>query len=130
MKKGKRAIAKKKPTILIVEDENIIALDLQNTIEGLGWKVCAITPEGKESIRLAEMFYPDLILMDIRLKGEMNGIEAAAVIRRDLNIPILYLTAHGDDDKKFSSITKNEASFVPKPFSEQELRSKMIKILS
>jgi len=130
MKKGKKAITKKKPIILIVEDENIIALDLQNTIKALGWKVCAITSEGEESIRLAERCRPDLVLMDIRLKGEMNGVEAAAVIRNNLNIPILYLTAHGDDDKRFSFITKKGASFVPKPFSEQELRNKMTKMLS
>jgi DNA-binding response OmpR family regulator len=125
-----KTILKKSPNILIVEDENIIALDIQNTIEDFGWKVCAITSRGEESIRLAAKFRPDLVLMDIRLKGKMNGTAAAKIIRETLNIPIIYLTAYRDKEKNIQMIQNSLSGYIQKPFSQNELYSKMKEILS
>ncbi|MCK4337132.1 MAG: response regulator [Candidatus Aminicenantes bacterium] len=125
-----KTILKKSPNILIVEDENIIALDIQNTIEDFGWKVCAITSKGEESIRMAEKFRPDLVLMDIRLKGKMNGTAAAKIISDTLNIPIIYLTAYRDKEKKVQMIQNSLSGYIQKPFSQNELHSKMKEILS
>jgi DNA-binding response OmpR family regulator len=127
---GKKPILKKSPNILIVEDEKIIALDIQNTIKDFGWKVCAIASRGEESIRMAAKFRPDLVLMDIRLKGKMNGTTAAQIIRDTLYIPIIYLTAYRDKEKKIQIIQNSLSGYIQKPFSQNELYAKMKKILS
>ena len=83
--------------ILIVEDEGIIAKDIQNTLEGLGYAVLAVASSGKEAIKKAAEALPDLVLMDIVLEGYMDGVEAAERIRDRLDIPVVYLTAYSDN---------------------------------
>ena len=79
-----------KPRILVVEDDRIIARSLRLILEQLGYEVTALASTGQAAIREAEETKPDLILMDIVLDGEMDGIEAARVIRSHLSIPIIY----------------------------------------
>jgi CheY-like chemotaxis protein len=83
-------------TILIVEDEVIVATDLSRKLERLGYEVCGTAMEGEEAVALASSLRPHLVLMDIRLEGSMDGIEAARAICRNLDVPIVYLTAHSD----------------------------------
>lgn len=80
--------------ILIVEDENIIALNIKKKLKSFGYSIPAIASTGEEALKLTEIILPDLILMDIMLKGEMNGVEAAEQIRKRFDIPIIYLTAY------------------------------------
>ena len=83
--------------IMIVEDEEIVAADIQTSIEKMGYAVCAMASSGLEAITKADSTRPDLILMDIVLKGSMDGIEAATWIKELYKIPVVYLTAFGDD---------------------------------
>src|SRR5262245_42197697 len=84
------------PRILVVEDERLVAQDLQRHLHRLGFTVCGIATSGPEAIALAAQTHPDLILMDIVLDGPMDGIEAAAQIRAHAAIPVIYLSAHAD----------------------------------
>jgi len=79
--------------ILVVEDENIVALDIENRLKGLGFIVLPVISSGEEAVEKAYEYKPDLVLMDILLKGKINGIDAAKKIVGTLKIPIIYLTA-------------------------------------
>ncbi|HUV50434.1 MAG TPA: response regulator [Anaerolineae bacterium] len=107
--------------ILIVEDEGIIANDIQNTLEGLGYAVIAIASSGKEAIKKAVEMLPDLVLMDIVLEGLMDGVEAAERIMDRLDIPVVYLTAYADDKTLQRAKITEPYGYILKPFSEREL---------
>ena len=113
------------PKILVVEDEPIIALDLQVILESFGFDVCGPVPSGEESIKAASFFRPDVVLMDVKLKGKMSGLDAARIINTHLHIPIIYLTAYGDDMtvKEASEITS--FGYIRKPFVENEVEEKI-----
>ncbi len=83
--------------ILVVEDEGIIAKDIQNTLSLLGYSVVGIASSGEEAVKTAMETHPDLVLMDIVLEGAMNGVKAAEQIRDRSDIPVIYLTAYSDD---------------------------------
>jgi CheY-like chemotaxis protein len=85
-----------KANILIVEDEQIIALDIQNSLEDSGYVVVGRADRGDDAIKKTGELQPDLILMDINIKGEMDGIEAAERIRTQFNLPVIFLTAFSD----------------------------------
>jgi PAS domain S-box-containing protein len=112
-----------KARIMVVEDEGIIAQDIKNCLENLGYIVPDVVYTGTEAIEKAAVLQPDLILMDIVLKGDIDGIETASEIRKRLNIPIVYLTAYEDDKTlKRARVTQPEA-YILKPFEERYLRS-------
>lgn len=110
-----------KEKILVVEDERIIACDIKHCLENSGYIVPAIIAHGEKAISQIEEFQPDLVLMDMMLKGEMNGIETAEIIINTFNIPVVFLTAHSDE----STIKKAKATqpfgYVLKPFEETQL---------
>jgi len=110
-------------SILIVEDNNIVMLELKDRLEETGYNVVGYAPSGVEAIKKAEESHPDLIMMDIRLKGEMDGIDAAARIKNELDIPVIYLTAHTDDDTLQRAKITEPYGYVIKPFEERELFS-------
>ena len=84
--------------ILIVEDERITAEDLAEVLKDLGYQVSAVVSSGEEAICEAERNRPDLVLMDIRIKGDMDGAETARILRERFDVPVVYLTAHADRD--------------------------------
>jgi len=86
-----------KSKIMIVEDEYIILADLRERVEDLGYQVCCQAASGEEAVRLAKQEKPDSILMDVALCGRIDGIEAAILIRANLDIPIIFLTAYMDE---------------------------------
>src|SRR5512141_2743958 len=86
----------KKAQILVVEDEYIIAENLRENLESLGYSVSDIASSAIEAIEKAEELQPDIVLMDIRLQGEMDGIQAAEQIWNRLQIPVIYITGHSD----------------------------------
>jgi CheY-like chemotaxis protein len=109
--------------ILIVEDEGIVATDLESTLQKLGYDVVGIAATGQEAITLAENSAPDLVLMDIRLKGNIDGIEAAEQITASLNVPITFLTAYADEATVERAKTTMPYGYILKPFQEGDIRS-------
>ena len=117
--------------ILVVEDENIIALEIMNRLENLGYEVPAIVSSGESAIEKTEEFSPDIILMDIRLRGKCDGIEAAKKIKEKFQTPIIYLTAYADDStiKRAQKVSEN-VIYLVKPFSEDEIKAAIKKALN
>jgi len=109
--------------IIVAEDESIIAIDIAKTLENLGYNVLGTARTGKDSINLARIFKPDLVLMDIILDDKMSGIEAAEIIMNELNIPVVYLTALADDETIQNAKITEPFGFVIKPFDERTLHS-------
>ncbi len=111
----------KSAKILVVEDETIVAKDLQKCLTKCGYHVPIIASSGEEAINKAAEICPDLVLIDIRLKGDMDGIEAAREIYNRFKIPVIYLTAYEDDSKLERVKLTEPFSYLLKPFKEREL---------
>lgn len=117
--------------ILVVEDERITAEDIKSGLENAGYKVPALVSSGKDAVELAGELKPDLVLMDIKLKGKMDGIEAAGKIKLLYDIPVIYLTAYSDEytverakvTEPSGYVLKEENGLVKKPFEESELHT-------
>jgi len=107
--------------IMIVEDERIVARDIQHGLENQGFSVSTIVSSGEEAVNRAEEYNPDIILMDIRLKGPMDGIEAANQIRQRADIPVIYLTAFANNETLARAKITEPFGYIIKPFSEKEL---------
>jgi len=107
--------------ILIVEDESIVAKDVKNMLEKIGYYVPAVVSSGEKAIQKAEEAQPDLVLMDIMLKGDIDGVEAAEEIRNRFGIPVVYLTAYADDDTMRRAKITEPYGYILKPFQEREL---------
>ncbi len=109
--------------ILVVEDESIVAMDIKHRLENMGYIVPAITSSGEEAVEKASETDPDLILMDIVLKGEIDGIEAAQQIKENLDVPIVYLTAYSDERTLKRAKITGPFGYIIKPFEDRELHS-------
>lgn len=107
--------------ILVVEDESIVALDIQNRLKQLGYIVPGFVGSAEEAIAKAAELRPDLVLMDIKLRGEMDGIEAAQRIKDQFGIPSIYLTAFADDNTLRRARETEPLGYLVKPFDEREL---------
>jgi DNA-binding NarL/FixJ family response regulator len=101
--------------LMLVEDEFVFAMELKHHLHKLGYTVAAIADKGTEAVQKAVEFLPDLILMDISLVGPMNGIEAAAEIRKTHAIPMIFMTAHTDDVTVRNALTQEPFGYLPKP---------------
>ncbi|MBM3925448.1 MAG: response regulator [SAR202 cluster bacterium] len=113
------------PRILIVEDERITALDIRSKLHRFGFRDTTIVASGEEAIKKAEQTKPSLVLMDIVLQGEMDGIDAAAHIQSHLGIPVIFLTAYGDAataSRAMRVLRYKSVRFITKPFDEESLR--------
>jgi PAS domain S-box-containing protein len=108
--------------IMIVEDEKIVATDIKKGIEKMGYSVCATVSSGIDAIKKVEAERPDIILMDIVLKGKMDGIEAASIIRDLYKIPVVYLTAFGEDSILQRAKVTEPYGYIIKPFREKDLQ--------
>jgi PAS domain S-box-containing protein len=106
---------------MIVEDQNIVARDLRSALMGMGYHVPAVASSGEEAIEWAEAHRPDLVLMDVVLQGDIDGIEAAARIRERFDIPVIYLTAYADHDTLERAKRTEPLGYVMKPFEETDL---------
>jgi len=111
------------PRALIVEDEILIAEELRERLSRLGFSVIAAVDTADEGIAIATRERPDLVVMDIRLKGEKDGIQAAGEIRAQVDVPIVYLTAHSDRLTVERAKATEHDGFILKPFQRRELQT-------
>ncbi|MGD1005588.1 MAG: response regulator [Methanoregulaceae archaeon] len=109
--------------ILIVEDEGVVALSLQSVLTKMGYQISGMAITGPEAIKMAAEQKPDVILMDIHLKGDMDGIQATEKINEFSDVPIIFLTAYADDETVKRAIKTRSHSYLVKPFNSRELYS-------
>lgn len=109
--------------ILIVEDEMVISMELAQTLKRLGYGIAGQVTRGEDAIQKTGMVRPDLVLMDIMLQGEMDGIEAADRIHDLYDIPVVFLTAHSDEATLQRAIAVQPSGYLIKPFRDRELYS-------
>lgn len=110
-------------TILVVEDEWAIAREIQKRLTGLGYDVPATAASADEAIKLVSERCPDLVIMDIRIQGERDGIEVADLIRRRFDVPVVYMTAFADDETLARAKITEPLGYLVKPFRPDELKS-------
>ena len=113
----------KKKSIVVVEDEGIVALDIQKILEDMGYDVPAIINSGEKAIKKVEEIKPDLVLMDIMLSGKVDGIDVANEITSCFHIPVVYLTAYGSDKLLNRAKVTEPFGYIMKPFKERELKA-------
>ncbi len=109
--------------ILVVEDQRLIAADLENTLKKLGYGGVGNMSSGEDAIRACDELRPELVLMDVRLREEMDGIQAAEIIRDRFHVPVVYLTAYADEDTILRAKKTAPFGYLVKPFNERELRA-------
>lgn len=109
--------------IVIVEDEMITSMEIQDKLERLGCKIVGVVVSGEESLRVVEEVRPDLVLMDIGLKGEMDGIEAARLIRERWGIPVIFISAYSDDLTMQKARATDPYIYLVKPFTDKGLET-------
>ena len=109
--------------VLVVEDESIVSKDIQLSLKKLGYNVVGAADTGEKAIELAREFQPDIALMDIMLKGDMNGVEAADVLRNELYIPVIFLTAYADEGTLTKAKVTEPYGYIIKPFKEIDLHT-------
>jgi two-component system, LytTR family, response regulator LytT len=112
-----------KLNIFIVEDESIVAKDIQNSLVKLGYNVVGIANNGKEAIEKITELSPDLVLMDIMIKGSMTGIEVSEKIKETISIPVIFLTAYADESTLSRAKITEPYGYILKPFKEIDLHS-------
>ncbi len=108
--------------ILIVEDEMIIAANISLQLSALGYEVTGIISRGEEALEHVKQNKPDIVLMDIQLKGELDGIETVRLIHQERDIPVIYLTANADDDHFSKAKGTHPFAFISKPFKKLDLQ--------
>lgn len=109
--------------ILIVEDESIIALDIEQSLINFGYTVVAIANSAEAAFDAIQHGKPDLVLMDVRIQGQQDGIQTAILIQSQFNLPIVYLTAHADEDTLQRIKHTQPCGYVLKPFQEVDLHA-------
>jgi two-component system cell cycle sensor histidine kinase/response regulator CckA len=110
-------------TVLVVEDERVVAKDLQQTLVQLGYRVPVTVASAEDALRAAARECPDLVLMDIRIRGDLDGIETAKILKRRFDVPVVYLTAYADSETVARAKATEPHGYLLKPVKLEELRS-------
>ena len=108
--------------VLLVEDDNIIAKIEEWRLKNLGYTICGRATTGAEAMELVIRNKPDIVLMDINIQGEIDGIETAKMIKKGFNIPVIYVTSHSDGATLDRAKETNPDGFIVKPFEDNDLR--------
>jgi len=111
-----------KPKVLIVEDDNVILSIERWRLSNLGYEICGSAGTGAEAMECVAKMQPDIVLMDITLKGAMDGIEAAGQIKKNFNIPVIFVSSHTDGEIIARAKAVNPDGFIKKPFNDDDLR--------
>ena len=121
--KHKKGVIMAEGRILVVEDEHIVAMGIKKMLKSLGYTVTGVASSGEDAISKAESTFPDVVLMDIMLKGDMDGVEAAREIRERFDVPVVYLTAYSDNNILERAKITEPFGYIIKPFDEKDLYS-------
>ena len=108
--------------VLLVEDDNIIAKVAEWRLKNLGYKMCGRASTGGEAMEIIARNKPDIVLMDINIKGDIDGIETAKLIKKDYDIPVVYVTSHSDGPTLERAKETRPDGFIMKPFEDNDLR--------
>jgi PAS domain S-box-containing protein len=119
----------KRARIIVVEDDRVVARDIAAQLERMGHVILATLPRGEDAVALAMQERPDLVLMDIRLDGRIDGIEAARAIREHCRIPVIFLTAYADDQTLERAAGTEASGYLLKPLDESQLRTSIEMVL-
>ncbi len=111
------------PRILVVDDEVIISMQIEERLNSMGYDVVGRATSGREAVDKSRELNPDLVLMDIVMPGEMDGIEASRAIKVDLEIPVVFLTAYADDENIMRAKATEPFGYIIKPFQEREVKA-------
>ena len=114
--------------ILVVDDEVIIAMNVTLVLKEIGFEVPALAHSAIEAMEMARVHRPDLILMDINLKGAGDGIEAAEEIRNTLGIPVIFLTAYSDSENQKRASAASPLGYIFKPVTDHELKNAVMEV--
>jgi signal transduction histidine kinase len=117
------AAAVTRPQVLVVEDELVVARDIEQQLADLGYHCVGLCTRGEQAVQMASTLRPDLVLMDIQLAGPMDGIEAASAIRADIGSPVVFLTAFAAEEVIERAKLSEPFGYILKPFTERELRT-------
>lgn len=109
--------------VYIVEDESIVAKDIQNSLKKLGYNVLGISNNGEDALKNISELEPDIVLMDIMIKGSMTGIDVAEKVKQDYSIPVIFLTAYADESTLSKAKITEPYGYILKPFKEVDLHS-------
>ena len=107
--------------VYIVEDERVVAIDLKRRLERLGYSVCGSASNGQDALSEIARLRPDIILMDVLLRGDLDGIEVALTVKKELDIPVIFLSAYTDHTTIERAKEATPVGFILKPFKEREL---------
>jgi DNA-binding response OmpR family regulator len=110
-------------SILVIEDDPVMGMALKDELELEGYRVVAVTDNGEEAVALADQFKPDLVMVDVRLAGSVDGIEAVSSIRRRIQTKIVFVTAHVDLETRKRMNDVGFQGLIPKPYTSEQLRS-------
>lgn len=113
----------------IVEDEGIVAMDISKCLSGLGYEVVFISDSGEKVIELMNTKKPDLILMDVELKGKLNGLETARILKEKYSVHIVFLTAFEDEMTLNKMGELSPDGYLVKPFEDEQLENTLIRVL-
>jgi CheY-like chemotaxis protein len=111
------------PGIVVVEDEYIVALDIRSFLERSGYSVAGVFASGEELLDRLDALAPDLILMDIKIRGALDGVETARIVQERRRVPVVLLTAYADDETVARAKMTQPFGYILKPFEERELRT-------
>ncbi|MCF6249353.1 MAG: response regulator [Desulfobacula sp.] len=111
-----------KPKILIVEDDGIVAMDIEIRLEKFGYDVCGKKSSGEKAIEAVKELNPDLVLMDIVLKGDMDGINATKIIQSRFGVPVVFITAHADEERFERAKMTTPFGYIIKPIRDKEFK--------
>ena len=114
---------REKMKVMIVEDDAIIGMDIEHRVRRLGYEVTGVADNAEEAITLAADTKPDIALMDIRLRGDIDGIDTARMLKEQFALPVIFITAYSDLKMRSRALDLNPAGYIVKPIREVELKN-------
>jgi CheY-like chemotaxis protein len=114
---------REKMKIMVVEDDAIIGMDIEHRVRRLGYEVTGVADNAEEAIELAADSKPDIALMDIRLRGDIDGIDTARMLKEQFALPVIFITAYSDLKMRSRALDLNPAGYIVKPIREVELKN-------